>query len=89
MSSLIQLLCIRVNFFFLSRQNAALRRQRRGLGTTKGLGIKTQNLHQTYFNAKHKKKRGRRTNNEALHELGQMLINSSKMKVLEAFPLSS
>ena len=79
----------RVNFLFLSRQDATLRGKKTGLGTTKGLGIKAQNLHQTHSTKKHRKKRGRRTNNEALHELGQMLTNSSKMKALEDFPFSS
>jgi len=55
----------------------------------KGLGIRTQGLHQTSLNSKHRKKRGRRTNNEALKELGQMLLNLGKMKALEAFSLSS
>ena len=79
----------RINFLFLSRQDATLRGQKRNLGATKGLGIKVQTLHHMHSSTKHKNKRGRRTNNEALQELGQMLINSGKMKALEAFPFSS
>jgi len=63
--------------------------QSKSLGTTKRLGVHTQGLHQTSTNSKHQKKRGRRTNNEALQELGQLLLNSDKMKALDAFSLTS
>ena len=79
----------RVNFLFLAQQEAETKGQKRGYGATKGLGIKVQGLHQMNQKAKHKRKRGRKTNNEALRELGQMLINSGKMKALEAFTPSS
>ena len=35
------------------------------------------------------KKRGRRSNKQALFELGQLLLNSGKMKTLEAFTFTS
>lgn len=79
----------RVNSLFLARKDAKLKGQKRGIGTTKGLGIKAQGLHQTNTNAKQRKKRGRWTNNEALQELGQLLLNLGKMKAIEAFTLSS
>lgn len=63
--------------------------QSKSLGTAKGLGVHTQGLHQTSTSSKHRKKRGQRTNNEALQELGQMILNSGKMKALEAFSLTS
>ena len=79
----------RVNFLFLTRQDAELKGLKRGFGATKGLGIKAQVLNQANHNVRHRKKRGRRTNDEALHELGQLLLNSGKMKTLEAFTFSS
>jgi len=79
----------RVNDIFIARQRAEMELQSKCLGTTKGLGVCMQGLHQTSNNSKHQKKRGRRTNNEALQELGRMLLNSGKMKALEAFSLTS
>ena len=79
----------RVNYLFLTRQDAALKGMKRGREATKGLGVKSQTLHQTQASLKHRRKQGRRSNNDALHELGQMLINSGKMKALEAFSFSS
>ena len=78
-----------VNHLFLTRQDAASKGIKRGRGATKGLGIKSQTLHHTQASSHHKKKRGRRSDKDALLELGQMLINSGKMKALEAFSFSS
>ena len=79
----------RINTLFIARQKAEMDMQRRSLGTTKGLGVRAQGLHQTTTNPKHQKKWGIRTNNEALQELGQILLNLGKMKALKAFTLSS
>lgn len=74
---------------FIARQWAEVELQSKCVGTEKGLGICTQGLRQTSSNSKHRKNRGRRTNNEALQELGQMLLNLGKMKALKAFSLTS
>lgn len=79
----------RINDILIAWQRAEIELQRNSLSTTKGLGVCTKGLHQTSTSSKHRKKRGRRTNNEALQELGQMLLNSGNMKALEAFSLTS
>ena len=79
----------RFNFLFLAQQEAETKGQKRGHGATKGLGIKVQGLDQTNQKAKPRCKRGIQSNNEALQELGQMLLKSGKMKPLEAFTSSS
>lgn len=79
----------RIDYLFLSRHDAELHGIKRSHGATKSLGVNAQGLHLTRSNAKHRKKRGRRTNKEALFELGQLLLNSGKMKTLEAFTFTS
>lgn len=79
----------RVNSLFLARQDTKLNLLKGGFGATKGLGVKSLGLHQTNINPKHRKKRGQRMNNEALQDLDQILLNSGKMKALEAFTLPS
>lgn len=79
----------RINTLFIARQQEEMDMQKRSLETKKGLGVRAQGLHQTITNPKHQKKRGRRTNNEALQELSHMRLNSGKMKALEAFTLTS
>ena len=79
----------RINFLFLAQEEVGSKGQKRGHGETKGMGIKVQGLKQSKPKAKPRRKRGRKSNNEALQELGQMLLNSGKMKNLEAFTSSS
>ena len=79
----------RVNHLFLTRQDAVSKGMKRSRGITKGLGIKSQTLHDMQASSQYKKKRGRRSDKDSLLKLGQMLINSGKMKALEAFSFSS
>lgn len=46
----------KVNSLFLARQKAKMDMQKRSFGETKGLGVKSQALHQTTTNPKHWKK---------------------------------
>ena len=79
----------RINHLFLARQDAISKGMKQGRGATKSLGIKSQTLHHTQASSQYKRKRGRRSDKEALLELGQLLINSGKMKALEAFSFLS
>jgi len=77
-----------INELFVARQKVEIDRQNKNLGVAKGMGLHTKSLLHTSTSSKQRKKRGRRSNNEALQELGQLLLNSSKMKALEAFSLN-
>ena len=79
----------RVNFLLRAQQEVETKGQKRGHEANKFLGIKVQGIHQTNQKAKPRCKRGIQSNNEALQELGQMLLKSGKMKPLEAFTSSS
>ena len=76
----------KVNELFIARQKAELERQSRKLGIAKGVGNHPKRLLCNSTRSKQKKKRGRRTSGEALQELGILMINSGKMKALDAFP---
>jgi len=56
----------RINDIFIAWQWAEMELQSKCLGIAKGIGVCTQGLHQNSINYKHQKKRGRRTNNDAL-----------------------
>jgi len=77
----------KINEIFIAKQKAEMEMQNKNLGIAKGMGLRTKSLLQTSTSSKQRKKRGRRSNNEALQEMGQMLLNSGKKKALEAFSL--
>jgi len=75
----------KINDLFIARQKAELEKQNRKLGVAKGSGNHSKSLTWNSSSTKQKKRRGRRTNGEALQELGMIMINSGKMKALSAF----
>jgi len=78
----------RINDIFIAQQRAEIEMQSKNLGVAKGIGLRTKGPLQTSTSSKQRKKRGQRSNNEELQELGQMLLNSGKMKAPEAFSLN-
>jgi len=76
----------KISDLFIARQKAELDRQNRRLGIATGTGNHSKNISLNPTGFKQKKKRGRRTNGEVLHDLGILMLNSGKMKALNAFP---
>jgi len=56
----------RVNEILIAKQRAKIEMQSKNLGIAKGMGLRTKSLLQTATSSKQRKKRGHRTNNEAL-----------------------
>lgn len=75
-----------ISDLFTKRQEAELERKHRRLGVAKGNGFHPKILLGNTSSSRHKKKRGRKKSNEALQELGMLMITSRKMKALSAFP---
>lgn len=75
-----------INDLFIARKKADMDRQSQKLGIAKGLGSHSKSLLCNSISLKQRRKRGRRTNGEVLQELGILMLNSSKMKALNAFP---
>ena len=56
----------KINEIFIAKQKAEMDMQNKNLGMAKGMGLRTKSLLQTSTSSKQRKKRGRRSNNEAL-----------------------
>jgi len=76
----------KISDLFTARQKAELERKHRELGVARGNGLHPNSLLWNSSSSRQKKRRGRKTSNEALQELGMIMINSGKMKALSAFP---
>jgi len=79
----------KINAVFIAKQKAEMEMHHRKLGVVKGKGSRTKSVLQTTSGLTQKKKKGRRTNSEVLQKMGYMLINSGKMKALDAFSFGS
>lgn len=79
----------KINEILIAKQKAKLEMQNRKLGVAKGMGLRTKSVLQTTSGSNQRKKRGRKSNNEALQEMGHFLLNFGKMKALEAFSIRS
>lgn len=75
----------KISDLFIAKQKAELDKQNKKLGVAKGSGIHSKSTPPFTSDKKQRRKRGRRTNGEVLHDLGILMINSGKMKALQAF----